>query len=84
MSNTFNGKYGVTREFAKFARSYSFDRLQFIGGCGFELRTTRILEQLSRLTKGGVECTFVDLLNRRDRNFHKAKKLQRPNMAQTR
>lgn len=84
MANTFDGKYGVTRTFEKLIESYDFDRLHFIAGCGFESRTTRILELLSTQNEGKVDCTIVDLMNKKDPSFPKARRFQKPNMVKMR
>ncbi len=80
MKGAFDGKYGVMKDFEQFVNVYGFDRLQFIAGCGFELRTTRVLELLADHSDGNIDCTIVDLLNKNDRSFSRARRLQRPNM----
>ena len=87
----FRGRYGVQLDFrgeddfvSSFLEKYDLRRLHFITGCGFESRTRVIMEWLANHIDSPVECTVVDLLNKRDPQYKSARRLQVKNMAKIR
>ncbi len=79
MRSAFDGRYGIAREPADLFDLYKIRELQFVGGCGFETRTTSVFRALAN-TEAEVSCTIVDLLNKNDPSYRKSRRLQKPNM----
>jgi len=80
MIRTFDGRYGVKRDLSKFVGEYQFEELQFVVGCGFEIRTPAALRCFAERTSAKIHLTVVDLLNRNDPSYRKARRLQMGNM----
>ncbi len=88
MHGHFDGRYGVQlrfereAEFEKFLDRHTFSELRFITGCGFESRTTVMMTWIANHASFKVECLGVDLLNKHDPSYPKARRLQQKNMSE--
>ena len=71
---------GAKSDFLEFVGKCDFKKLHFITGCGFELRARVIAEWLAESTDLRVQCTIVDLLNKNDPLYERARTLQQENM----
>lgn len=83
--NAFDGRYGIRRDLSDFLNTYKFKELQFVTACGFENRAPTVLKHLAvRCPQIRISCTIIDLLNRNDPLYQKARRLQRVNISKIR
>jgi hypothetical protein len=77
----FDGHYGIKLGLSDFLNIYKSENLEFISACGFEDRAPAVFQKLAlRWPQKKVSCTIIDLLNRNDPAYRKARSLQRSNI----
>jgi hypothetical protein len=84
MTAHFDGRYSVAPRFSDLLAHYRFSKLKFIAACGFEERASSILRQLAGQidANADIQCIILDLLNRKDPSYLRARRQQRRNIAE--
>ena len=77
----FDGHYGIKLGLSDFLNTYKSENMEFVGACGFEDRAPTVFQSLAlKWPQAKVSCTIIDLLNRNDPAYRKARRLQRSNI----